>query len=53
MTTDKEYSDMGMCPRCLSENHDGTCSCCGYVYMDDVQWPDEDDYNYITHSESD
>lgn len=47
MTTDKEYSDMGICPECLSQDYDGGCRNCGYVsmdgfvFMDDVQWPNE------------
>ena len=58
MTTDKEYSDMGMCPQCLKDGYDGTCPHCGHIettgykFMDDIQWP-SDDYNYLKHSESD
>lgn len=32
MTTDKEYTDMGMCPNCLAEGYDGCfCDKCGNV----------------------
>lgn len=31
MTTEQEYSNMGMCPHCLSQDFDGVCDKCGYV----------------------
>ena len=30
MTTDKEYSDMGICPNCLSDNFSVICDKCGH-----------------------
>ena len=34
MTTDREYSDMGICPNCLSQGYDGVCDTCGYIGND-------------------
>lgn len=34
MTTDREYSDMGICPKCLSQGFDGVCDRCGYIDND-------------------
>lgn len=31
MTTDQEYIDMGICPRCLAPGFDGVCDTCGYI----------------------
>lgn len=32
MTTDNEYSDMGLCPECLADGYDGiSCSACGHI----------------------
>ena len=31
MTTDREYTDMGICPKCLSQGFDGVCDRCGYI----------------------
>lgn len=63
MTTDNEYSDMGICPRCLTEGFDGVCDKCGYIeraerternhsYYNERTKRD-DDYNYLINSEGD
>lgn len=50
MTTDKEYSDMGLCPYCLSQGFDGVCDICGHI---ETPHPPRGDYNYMYHSEGD
>lgn len=57
MTTDNEYSDMGICPNCLSEGFDGVCDTCGYIDCKPDPTPfsrkRDIDYNYLRHSEGD
>lgn len=36
MTSDREYSTMGICPNCLSGNYDGVCcDNCGHIETED------------------
>lgn len=59
MTTDNEYTDMGICPRCLSHDFDGVCDKCGYIEGTermDYPYPEpkeRDDYDYLLNSEGD
>ena len=52
MTTDNEYSEMGICPRCLSPDFDGVCERCGYIERTERD-PKDSDYNYMRHADSD
>lgn len=53
MTTDNEYSDMGICPKCLSEGFDGVCDRCGHIETSPRRDYCDIDYNYLKHSEDD
>lgn len=51
MTTDKEYTDMGICPNCLADGYDGImCDNCGHV---NIPEPPRGNCDYLINSEGD
>lgn len=51
MTTDTEYTDMGICPNCLADGYDGiSCDKCGHVNIPESP---RGNYNYMKHADGD